>query len=116
MDESDAPMFVYYLNRHIELDGENHGPAAARIINDLTQGNEHALRQLEHSAADAMDARIRLWDGLLEVMTHNQSRDQRKAAPRKLPPVPGPPVRQVPGSTASDPGLQPPLAYRNRGE
>jgi hypothetical protein len=81
MDKSDAPMFVYYLNRHIELDGENHGPAAARIINDLTQGNEHALRQLEHSAADAMNARIRLWDGLLEVMTHNQSRAQRKTAP-----------------------------------
>ena len=81
MDESDAPMFVYYLNRHIELDGEDHGPAAARIINDLTQGNEHALRQLEHSAAGAMDARIGLWDGLLEAMAGNNAGDQRKVAP-----------------------------------
>lgn len=70
MEERDAPMFVYYLNRHIELDGDSHGPAAARIISDLTRENEHALRQLEHSASDAIDARIRLWDSLLEAMTH----------------------------------------------
>jgi hypothetical protein len=80
MDETDAPMFVYYLKRHIELDGEDHGPAAASIINDLTQDNEHALRQLEHSAADAIDARIRLWDSLLEAMTLKPSAGQRKTA------------------------------------
>lgn len=80
MDESDAQMFVHYLNRHIELDGETHGPAAARIMNDLTQGNEHALRQLEHAAADAIDARIRLWDSLLEAMTLKPSADQRITA------------------------------------
>lgn len=91
IDESDAPMFVYYLNRHIELDGDNHGPAAARIINDLTQGNEHALRQLEHSAADAIDARLRLWDGLLEAMTLKPSGDQRRTA--RLP------CRRITGST-----------------
>ncbi len=76
IDENDAPMFVYYLNRHIELDSDNHGPAAARIINDLTQENEHALRQLKHSAADAIDSRIRLWDSLLEILTNRPSADQ----------------------------------------
>ena len=85
MCESDAPMFVYYLNRHIELDGDDHGPAAARIINDITRENVHALRALERSAADAIDARISLWDGLLEAMTLKSSGGQRSAATRRLP-------------------------------
>ncbi len=80
MDESDAPMFVYYLNRHIELDGDDHGPAAARIIDDLARENGQALQQLELSAAEAIDARIRLWDSLLEAMTPEQPAEQRKTA------------------------------------
>ncbi len=67
LDEDDAPMFAYYLNRHIELDGDSHGPAAIKIIKDLVQDNEHALRQLASSAAEAIDARMKLWDGLLEA-------------------------------------------------
>jgi len=68
LDESSAPMFVYYLNRHIELDGDSHGPAANKIINSLTHDNEMALQQLRASATEAINARIMLWDGLLSAI------------------------------------------------
>ena len=57
-------MFVYYLRRHIELDGDSHGPAANAIIKQVTKDKPNALRQLYLAALDAMNDRIELWDGL----------------------------------------------------
>ena len=68
IDESDAPMFVYYLKRHIELDGDNHGPATSRLITQLTQGYPGATRDLHIASLETTNDRIRLWDGLYEIM------------------------------------------------
>lgn len=64
MDEKEAPMFVYYLNRHIELDGDSHGPATWKIINELAGGDQAAIEQIKSAAEEAINARIGLWDGL----------------------------------------------------
>lgn len=64
MDEKLAPMFVYYLNRHIELDGDSHGPAAWKIINELAGDDAAAITQLKAAAEEAINARLGLWDGL----------------------------------------------------
>lgn len=69
IDENDAPMFVYYLKRHIELDGEEHGPAAIKIIKSLTKENQAAMQQLSSSAVDAIEQRITLWDGMVQTMS-----------------------------------------------
>lgn len=64
IDESNVPIFVYYLKRHIELDGDAHGPAAEAIINDIV-GDDQAMRaELLESAISAIKARIELWDAL----------------------------------------------------
>ena len=73
IDENDAPMFVYYLKRHIELDGDEHGPAAIKIIKSLTKDNQAAMQQLSSSAVDAIDSRIILWDGMLQAMSQRES-------------------------------------------
>jgi len=68
IDEKDAPMFVYYLKRHIELDGDEHGPAALKMIQSLTRENHTAIQELSTSAVDAIDQRAVLWDGLNESL------------------------------------------------
>lgn len=35
IDESNVPMLTYYLKRHIEMNGDDHRPAAKRIIAEI---------------------------------------------------------------------------------
>lgn len=56
--------FRYYLDRHIGLDEEEHGPASQRMMRALC-GHEDARWRLVLRAADeALIARIDLWDGI----------------------------------------------------
>jgi len=73
IDVNDAPMFVYYLKRHIELDGDEHGPAAIKIIQSLTKENQAAIQQLSCSALDAIDHRAILWDGMVKAISQRKS-------------------------------------------
>lgn len=68
IDENDAPMFVYYLKRHIELDSEEHGPAAMKLIQNITKDNQDAMQQLCSTAVDSIDHRALLWDGVAQAI------------------------------------------------
>ncbi|MDE1175563.1 MAG: DUF3050 domain-containing protein [Edaphobacter sp.] len=57
--------FRFYLERHIELDGDEHGPKALAMMRHLCPTPQHWLEAAE-SAAIALRARIALWDGILE--------------------------------------------------
>jgi Protein of unknown function (DUF3050) len=61
----EAPMFRYYLKRHIEVDGDQHGPAASAILATATGGDPLRAVQVQSAARRSIEARIRLWDGLL---------------------------------------------------
>jgi hypothetical protein len=60
--------FIYYIDRHIELDGDSHGPKGRELLTDLVadspQRNELALR----AACDSIKARIELWNGTLSKL------------------------------------------------
>lgn len=58
--------FRYYLDRHIELDGDAHGPMAARLIAGLCGHDPLRWQTAESAALAALQARLRLWNGLLE--------------------------------------------------
>ena len=60
-----APMFVYYLKRHIEVDGDQHGPAAKAILAAATAHDPGRGLQVLRAARESIEARIKLWDGLL---------------------------------------------------
>jgi len=71
--ERKAPMFVFYLKRHIEVDGESHGPAAHRII-ERAIGDDPILHHLVvHSAIESMKARLALWDGVRASMLESEA-------------------------------------------
>lgn len=64
--------FRYYLNRHIELDAEHHGPMAERMIESLCGDNASNWHLVEVAARDALQARLCLWNGM-----HRQIQDAR---------------------------------------
>jgi hypothetical protein len=61
--------FVWYLERHIEVDGEDHGPLSLRMVSDLC-GEDAGLWEEAASAAEkAIEARLALWDGILGAIS-----------------------------------------------
>jgi len=63
-----APMFHYYLERHIHLDEGFHGPLAMKLLNQMCQEDERKIDQAVASAKRAVEARISFWDGVLAAM------------------------------------------------
>lgn len=68
IDEAAAPMFVFYLKRHIEVDGETHGPMAQQIIDRAIDGDPARERAVLKAAIDSVRARIQLWDGVQQAL------------------------------------------------
>lgn len=65
-DELDqAPVFKHYLDRHITLDHEEHGPLALRLLAALCDEDPTKVAEAERVGVDAIRARGRLWDGIL---------------------------------------------------
>jgi hypothetical protein len=65
---SDAPLFHTYLNRHIEIDGDSHGPMALKIIESLCGNNLQHWEEAKHSAIIALDKRLKFWDMVSEEL------------------------------------------------
>ncbi len=60
-----AAVFHYYLDRHIELDGDHHGPLSMRMLEILCEGDTQKIAEAEEAALQAIRARIDFWDGVL---------------------------------------------------
>ena len=60
----DLNYFRYYLQRHIDLDGEQHGPMAESLVKHLCEGNETKWRAAEDAPLRALESRLRLWDSV----------------------------------------------------
>lgn len=58
--------FVDYLKRHIQVDAEEHTPMAMQMLADLCGDDEDKWAQCEETIIQALQARTRLWDGILE--------------------------------------------------
>jgi len=61
----DAPAFKHYLERHITLDHDEHGPLALKLLDELCEGNEAKISAAEKVGVEAIRARHSLWDGIL---------------------------------------------------
>lgn len=55
---------MHYLRRHIELDGDEHGPLSERLLLSLCRGDDRRLEEAQQAACRALTARIALWDGV----------------------------------------------------
>ncbi|WP_440801742.1 DUF3050 domain-containing protein [Pseudomonas syringae] len=59
-----APTFRYYLERHIEVDAEDHGPAAEQLLARLVADDAQREREVYQTAIAAVESRVQLWDTL----------------------------------------------------
>lgn len=65
---SDAPTFHYYLNRHVHLDADFHGPLSMQLLEMLCADDPQRISAAETAAEEALCARIRFWDGVHEAI------------------------------------------------
>jgi hypothetical protein len=59
-------IFTYYLERHIEVDGDHHSHLAMAMLEELCGEDDRKWEAAARSAWAALEARIRLWDGVVE--------------------------------------------------
>ncbi len=55
----------YYLQRHIDLDGDEHGPLAEKLLTRLCGDDPKKQQEAVETAKKAILSRIELWDGVL---------------------------------------------------
>lgn len=60
-----AEVFHYYLDRHIELDGDHHGPLSLRMLDILCENSPSKIAEAQKAAQYAIKTRIAFWDGVL---------------------------------------------------
>ena len=63
--------FVWYLERHIEVDGDEHGPLSLQMVADLCGDDEKLWSEAADAAEEAIRARLALWDGILSQIQAN---------------------------------------------
>jgi hypothetical protein len=58
----------YYLERHIEIDGEEHGALAHELLRELCARDPIKEREALWAAEQALEARLTLWDGIVAAI------------------------------------------------
>jgi hypothetical protein len=60
--------YQYYLVRHIQHDGDTHGPMARALVARLCGDSAQSWQQAEQAALHSLQARLKLWDALLHEL------------------------------------------------
>ena len=69
-DASKMEDFIYYLERHVEVDGGHHSHLALKMTGDLCGNDPEKWTEAIEAVKSALEHRIALWDSVYEEINH----------------------------------------------
>ena len=63
--------FIYYLDRHIGLDEDEHTPLALKMIKEICGDDEIKWKECIECGKDVMKSRIKFWNEILFEIEKN---------------------------------------------
>ena len=69
--ETNLSELIYYFERHIELDTDEHGPMAMQMITELCKEDPIKWAEVEEIAIQSLEKRVGLWEAIEEKIVTN---------------------------------------------
>ncbi|MDA9067306.1 DUF3050 domain-containing protein, partial [Flavobacteriaceae bacterium] len=66
--EQDISKLIYYFERHIELDEDEHGPMALQMVQELAENDPIKWKEIEEVSIVALKKRIGLWNSIENII------------------------------------------------
>jgi hypothetical protein len=66
---NDISVFKYYIERHIEIDGDHHSQLALQMTSKLCKDNQELWMEVEEAVVQSLQRRIELWNGVYNALS-----------------------------------------------
>jgi len=76
-DNNHLNKLIYYFKRHIEVDGDMHGPMSMEMLSYLCNNDAKKISESSRISKDALHARISLWNGIEKEIKQRKNKHEK---------------------------------------